>query len=114
MDADAIHRYEALLHDLQSTLRSEIENSSDATAPVELDGTMGRISRGDAMQVQQMALEMKRRRQERLERVRTALQRIDEGTYGLCGRCERPISSARLDAFPDVVMCVRCASGPGR
>lgn len=95
--------------ELQSELRAELDQSSDESAPVAVDGRMGRVSRGDAMQVQQMALEMKRRREERLQRIQTALQRIEQGTYGLCGRCRNPIATARLDAFPDAVLCVSCA-----
>ncbi len=114
MDTTSLQKYEAMLKDLKATLQSEIEQSRAAAAPVTLDGTMGRISRGDAMQVQQMALEMQRRREERLLRTGTALQRIEGGTYGRCGRCQNAISSGRLDAFPDVVLCVNCASTPKR
>ncbi len=35
-----------------------------------------------------------------LEQVRDALQRIDEGTYGLCLACGRPIPAKRLEAVP--------------
>jgi len=111
MDATSLKKYETMLIELQATLRVELEQSSDESAPVEVDGRMGRISRGDAMQVQQMALEMKRRREERLQRIQTALQRVEQGTYGICGRCQNPIATARLEAFPDSVLCVRCASG---
>lgn len=110
MDPSALKKHEALLLELQSTLQSEIDESGEESAPVEVNGAMGRISRGDAMQVQQMALEMKRRREERLMRVESALSRINKGTYGLCSRCRKPIGEARLEAFPDAVCCVRCAS----
>jgi DnaK suppressor protein len=110
MDPSTLQHYMTLLAELKATLEAELEQSRDDTAPVEVDGRMGRISRGDAMQVQQMALDMKRRREERLLRVQTALQRVEAGTYGLCGRCRKPIGPDRLDAFPDVVLCVRCAS----
>ena len=106
---DENQKYEIMLKGLQYTLQAEIDES-DESAPVELNGAMGRISRNDAMQVQQLALEMKRRREERLVRIETAISRIQNGTYGVCGRCREPISPARLEAFPEVVLCVRCAS----
>ena len=71
---------------------------------------MGRVSRGDAIQAQQLALEIKRRREERIMRVQSALNRLEQGTYGLCGRCRDPIDQARLEALPEVVLCVWCAS----
>ena len=44
-----------------------------------------------------------------LERTERALAKLDEGTYGICDACERPIASKRLEAMPDVVLCVECA-----
>lgn len=114
MDKTTLDEYQVLLAELQSTLRAEIDQTSAESAPVAVDGRMGRISRGDAMQVQQVALAVKRRREERLLRIQTALQRIKEGTYGLCGRCRKPIGGPRLSAFPDAVLCVTCASTPRR
>jgi RNA polymerase-binding protein DksA len=37
-----------------------------------------------------------------------ALQRIDEGTYGTCGRCGNPIAEERLDAIPYANRCIEC------
>ena len=45
-----------------------------------------------------------------LERTERALAKLDEGTYGLCDVCGEPIAPKRLEAMPDVVTCVRCAS----
>jgi len=37
-----------------------------------------------------------------------ATGRIDQGTYGVCESCGRPIGKARLQAFPRATLCVRC------
>lgn len=47
---------------------------------------------------------------ERLAAVEEALQRIDQGTYGICAVCGNPIPEARLEARPLAVRCVKCAS----
>jgi RNA polymerase-binding transcription factor DksA len=39
-----------------------------------------------------------------------ALEKLDEGTYGLCDRCGALIPEERLEARPWSVLCVRCAS----
>lgn len=46
--------------------------------------------------------------QERLDQVHAALQRIDEGTYGICTRCGGEINPERLNALPYAEHCVRC------
>lgn len=45
-----------------------------------------------------------------LERVTRALEKLDEGTYGVCDVCGREIPAARLEAMPDSVLCVTCAA----
>jgi DnaK suppressor protein len=44
-----------------------------------------------------------------IEEIDAALQRIAEGTYGTCEKCEREIPVARLHALPAARFCVRCA-----
>lgn len=43
-------------------------------------------------------------------RTERALAKLDEGTYGICDGCGEPIAPARLEAMPDVALCVACAA----
>ena len=43
-----------------------------------------------------------------LAAIDAALKRIDEGTYGTCTRCGRPISEERLEALPYAELCIDC------
>ena len=45
------------------------------------------------------------------ERLNSALRRIDEGTYGICMKCNKPIDKARLEAVPIATMCFECKMG---
>jgi DnaK suppressor protein len=42
-------------------------------------------------------------------RVVRALEKLDEGTYGVCDSCGRPIAPARLRFAPESVLCIDCA-----
>jgi DnaK suppressor protein len=42
-----------------------------------------------------------------MERIDKALAKIDEGTYGLCDRCGRPIEKLRLKALPYANLCIK-------
>ncbi len=37
-----------------------------------------------------------------------ALNRMADGTYGICESCGNPIGKARLQAFPRATLCVQC------
>lgn len=38
-----------------------------------------------------------------------AIEKVDEGTYGLCDVCGGEIAAARLEALPATSLCVQCA-----
>lgn len=41
----------------------------------------------------------------RLNEVKSALEKIDEGTYGVCEECDAPIEEDRLEANPAAKTC---------
>ena len=41
--------------------------------------------------------------------IRAAIERIDEGSYGLCESCGNEIGEARLKVVPEATRCVNCA-----
>ena len=43
-----------------------------------------------------------------LAHVDAALKRIEEGTYGVCANCGKPIQPERLEAMPWVTLCIDC------
>jgi DnaK suppressor protein len=44
-----------------------------------------------------------------LAEVDAALERVADGTYGVCDRCGQPIAAARLEARPTARYCIACA-----
>jgi RNA polymerase-binding protein DksA len=47
-------------------------------------------------------------------KVDRALARMDEGRYGVCSRCGKPIEKARLKALPYVDLCIKDAQAQAR
>lgn len=45
---------------------------------------------------------------ERLAAIEDAIERLDAGTYGVCGTCGEKIAEARLKALPWTQFCVSC------
>lgn len=95
-------------------LKSELQEQNEAFKatgePVELDqAKVGRLSRMDAMQAQEMALASARRRQDQLVKIEGALHRIEAGHYGHCFVCSEQIDPRRLAADPTITRCTGCA-----
>jgi len=51
---------------------------------------------------------LEKRMRDQLAEVERALHKFDEGTYGLCDICGRPIEPARLEALPQANLCLSC------
>lgn len=110
MDAEAEERARHRLLALKAELEALAQAARDDARPVELDqASVGRLSRMDAMQSQQMAQETARRRRERLARIEGTLARLDAGEYGHCFACGEAIDERRLAFDPTVTRCVKCA-----
>lgn len=43
------------------------------------------------------------------DRVARALQKLEEGTYGVCDACGGPIAPRRLEVAPESALCIDCA-----
>lgn len=54
--------------------------------------------------------ELERNALEEIAHVRAALERIGEGSYGLCVNCGQPIGEARLKALTYATNCIDCAA----
>jgi len=110
MDNIKLEHIQQQLIQLKSELNKQEKASKKAGKPVELDQTkVGRISRMDAMQAQQMALDASRRRQLQLVKIEGALQRIKSGDYGYCLNCDEEIDIRRLRVDPGNTYCIKCA-----
>ena len=92
-------------------LQAVMDSASDSAKPVELDQTrVGRLSRMDALQGQAMAKETERRRGVELQRIASALARIEDEDFGYCVTCGEEIPLQRLELDPAVTTCIACAS----
>jgi len=58
---------------------------------------------------QEFTLGLLQNQEQTLDEIGEALERIHQGTYGLCEECEASIPKARLQALPYTRHCVACA-----
>ena len=99
-----------VLHAQREALSQESE--LDDVKTIELHpARVGRLSRAEAMQDHQMALEMVRRRHGALEAIDDALRRLEKDPdFGVCDDCGEPIAAKRLALDPTQRLCVSCQS----
>lgn len=94
---------EAERQQLLSALTGEGALAGDHYDPNFADSSQVTAERGEA---EALATQLK----ETLGDVERALRKLDEGTYGVCEVCGKPIGEARLEAMPTATRCITCAS----
>ncbi len=96
------------LRDDRGEIEAQLESSRDDARPVGLDQPIGRLTRMDAMQQQNMTKANRRNLETRLKQIIGAQTAWNDGDYGSCVRCEEPIGYPRLKSRPETRLCVRC------
>ncbi|MGH2691918.1 MAG: TraR/DksA family transcriptional regulator [Actinomycetota bacterium] len=91
---------------------AEIEESSFGGGQSELTGDLASFDEefadaGTATFERERDLSLSNNIQDLTGKIDRALERIDEGNYGLCERCGRPIEKARIKALPYATLCIR-------
>lgn len=101
--------YRALLLEERASLEGQLaELGFGAVGRLSYDSNFADTSQVTAERGETEALARELR--DALADVERALSKLDQGTYGLCERCGRPISPPRLEAMPAVKTCIECAS----
>lgn len=66
------------------------------------------LDRASSETVRNFSLRIKDREFRLIKKIKSALDRIKEGTYGICETCEEEISFNRLKARPVAMHCIEC------
>ena len=103
------NKYKKYLDEALHEVGKYLESSEDAAAAVSPDKGLGRLSRMEAMQDQQLVMEMRRRKKRQLVEIKLAISRLEMGNYGTCVFCGKEISPERLEVAPEVQTCMSCS-----
>lgn len=110
LTSEQIDQLTRALRQRQSELKARDKEGASWRDTVELDQqSVGRLSRMDALQQQEMAQAEARRRTSDLAKIEVALNRVAEGEYGWCAKCGEPIAFKRLEIDPAAALCISCA-----
>jgi DnaK suppressor protein len=94
---------------LQDSLRAAREELAQIEERLHDKGDYG-PGTGDPLVVRwELNLARRERVESRIEELEHALERLEEGTYGVCKSCGKPIDLERLEALPQTELCIECA-----
>ncbi len=118
MNKAELAQYKELLLGLRARLRGDVTRMADAALNKSRSVANGDLSSmpihmadiGSDNFEQEFTLSLMENDGATLEQIETALERVEEGTYGQCEECGVKIPKARLNAIPFATLCIKCAS----
>jgi DnaK suppressor protein len=109
-----LDEFKARLLEEQSELLAqlaELEESSFGTPQSDLSGEVAfdeeYADSGTATFERERDLSLENNIKDLLEKIEKALGRLENGTFGICERCGKPIEKARLKALPYANLCIK-------
>ncbi len=108
MDADKLEHFKTIL--LEQRRRQMEKVSADeafalASSEDDLKDQLD-VSRQDMNK--QISYHLTEIERQMITAIDKALEKIEDGEYGLCARCEEPIAERRLEIIPTALYCARC------
>ena len=86
----------------------EIADLQEKTKPIAPDCSLGRLTRQEMIQEQEIYEHALREAEIKLKKLMFSLQKIDTKEYGICVECEEDIIIGRLLLLPESTHCVSC------
>jgi DnaK suppressor protein len=108
MDRQELEQYRERLLVLRRELAGEVSTLRAEGLALGTDGTQDMADEASNTYARQMLLGMSERERAMLREIDAALDRLDEGTFGICEECGDPIGEARLKVVPHATLCVDC------
>jgi DnaK suppressor protein len=103
-----LKRYKKMLEDSKASLLQSAQKTLMEESSFDTDDLPDEIDQASSEYTQSMVFRLRDREKFLLQKIDKALERIDNGTFGVCERCEEDISPKRLDARPVTTLCIRC------
>jgi DnaK suppressor protein len=106
---EVLARARAAAEEQVATLTRQLQDVIDAARNANADDEHDPEGSTIAFERSQLTALLNQARQ-RLAEIHAALRRHDEGSYGICEVCGKPIAAERLAVRPSARTCVGCAS----
>lgn len=109
MESSDLAYFRELLENMRDEIRQKGENTiEDMTEEREMYADPA--DRASAESDRAFVLRLRDRDRKLVQKIEQALERIDDGSFGVCDECGEDISVPRLKARPVTTLCIKCKS----
>lgn len=113
MTQPSLNYFKTIFENKQKEIsKSYLEKLEENTELACFQGDEGDVAQNNL--IRSVTDKLSQRDKEQLRKIKAALLRIENGTFGVCEECEEEISAKRLLAIPDCEYCVDCTESMER
>ncbi|MDO8494523.1 MAG: RNA polymerase-binding protein DksA [Deltaproteobacteria bacterium] len=104
---DIVH-FKKLLEERKAVILGVINNTKEQGLGFNSEDLADEIDLATTEADQSMNLRLRDRERVLIKKIERTLEKIEEGTFGICETCGEDISVKRLEARPVTDLCIRC------
>lgn len=108
IDKKTLEKFKKILLKEREKIIGEVKQFDESSKEIGQDGIQDIGDEATTIYNKQLLLSLNENERIRLQEVDEALDRIENGTYGICEECGGPISIKRLEVRPVAKYCVPC------
>jgi DnaK suppressor protein len=108
ISAKDLKRFKKTLEESRKAILDNARKTMEEESNFDTDDLPDEIDQASSEYAQSMTFRLRDREKFLLKKIEKALARIEDGSFGMCERCEEPINVKRLEARPVTTLCIRC------
>jgi DnaK suppressor protein len=103
-----LKKFKDLLESKQREILKRAQQTLDEDMTLDADDLPDEMDLASSEYLQSFTFRLRGREKVFLEKIQKALERIEDGSFGVCEDCGEEISVKRLEARPETTLCIRC------
>lgn len=108
MNKKELKRFREILDERRKEIMAQAVETKEKGMAFDPEDLPDEVDLASSEADQSMNLRLRDRERILLKKIDKALAKIEEGTYGICEKCDEEIGAKRLEARPVTDLCIRC------
>jgi len=108
VERNSFERFKDMIEESKRQLLASSKRTQARHSSIDRDDLADDLDLANAEYLQSLTFQLLDREKFALDELQSALDRIEDGTFGICDRCGGEISEKRLTARPTSTLCIQC------
>ncbi len=108
MTKTQLKKFKELLESKRREIVRRAQQTLDEDMTLDANDLPDEMDLASSEYLQSFTFRLRGREKVFLDKIQKALEKIEDGSFGVCDDCEDKISIKRLEARPETTLCIRC------